>query len=370
MRDNKPLSGNKGEWSEVYAFVKLLGDGILHAGDSMLRRVDNVYYAILDIIRDERCYSCTECDSKRKIIIHSEGSEGRILVDASEFEAQAELLLGKIKSGKSSFAIPELEEFLSSIKCESLKAPSKDKADIHINIFNPKTSSSHLFGYSIKSKLGENFTLLNASQSTNFTFKVVGVSLSDDDISSINGISTRSKISDRYHSVLRRGGRFEFLRPGSQEFDRNLRILDDALPRLVGELLLLKESTGESSILKLTTLLRESNPLSYPYSSEDPYYETKVKRLLTAFVVGMVPKKIWSGEYNVDGGYLIVKEDGEILAYHLMRMSTFQNLLFRYSYLERASSGRNRYGRLYRDEDSGDVKFDLNLQIRMGWREH
>lgn len=368
MSGNKNLSGNKGEWSEVYAFIKLLGDGKMHAGDPLLRRVDNVYYAILEILRDENSYTYADTGKQRKIVIQSDRETKQTLVNADDFQAHAEQLLSRIKKCKGSFTVPEIEDFLSVIKCNSLKASSKDKADIHINIYNPQTSSTNLFGYSIKSKLGGNFTLLNASQATNFTYKIVGVDLSDEEISVINTISTRSKISDRYHAITSRGGHFEFVQPKSQEFDRNLRILDDALPRLVGELLLLKESSGESSIFELTRLLKEKNPLSYPYSNTDPYYETKIKRLLTAFVVGMVPKKIWSGEYDADGGYLIVKEDGEILAYHLMRLSTFQNLLFRYSYLERASSGRNKYGKLYRDADSGELLFELNLQVRMGWK--
>lgn len=43
------LKGNKGEWSELYAFFKLLADGRLYCGDGHLNRYDDRYYPILEI---------------------------------------------------------------------------------------------------------------------------------------------------------------------------------------------------------------------------------------------------------------------------------------------------------------------------------
>ena len=44
---------NKGEWSEVYAFFKLLADGRLYCGDGHLNRYDEKYYPILEIFRPD-----------------------------------------------------------------------------------------------------------------------------------------------------------------------------------------------------------------------------------------------------------------------------------------------------------------------------
>jgi len=41
------LTGNKGEWSEFYAFVKLLAEGRFHAADENLNRI---YYPVLRIM--------------------------------------------------------------------------------------------------------------------------------------------------------------------------------------------------------------------------------------------------------------------------------------------------------------------------------
>ena len=41
MEDNntKPMTGNKGEWSEIYTLFKLLADGRVHAGDEELNKL-------------------------------------------------------------------------------------------------------------------------------------------------------------------------------------------------------------------------------------------------------------------------------------------------------------------------------------------
>lgn len=44
------LKGNKGEWSEAYAFFKLLSDGMLYAADSRLNKIETMYFPILKII--------------------------------------------------------------------------------------------------------------------------------------------------------------------------------------------------------------------------------------------------------------------------------------------------------------------------------
>lgn len=44
---------NIGEWSEIYAFFKLLADGKLYCGDGQLNRYDEKYYPILEIFRND-----------------------------------------------------------------------------------------------------------------------------------------------------------------------------------------------------------------------------------------------------------------------------------------------------------------------------
>ena len=36
------ITGNKGEWSEIYTLFKLLGDKILQPGDENIMKIENV----------------------------------------------------------------------------------------------------------------------------------------------------------------------------------------------------------------------------------------------------------------------------------------------------------------------------------------
>ena len=47
------LSGNKGEWSEIYVFLRLLEIGKLYAADADLNKIDDVFYNIINIVRTE-----------------------------------------------------------------------------------------------------------------------------------------------------------------------------------------------------------------------------------------------------------------------------------------------------------------------------
>ena len=47
-------TANKGEWSELYVLLKLLGEKKLYAGDGELNRIGNLFYPILKVLRNEQ----------------------------------------------------------------------------------------------------------------------------------------------------------------------------------------------------------------------------------------------------------------------------------------------------------------------------
>ena len=184
------LTGNKGEWSEIYTLFKLLGDGKVHAGDADMNKLE-LYYPILNIIREEsKRYEYKPNTEQNIVVIDEDGNEyARISMD--KFVEESTKLLSEIKAAKkSAFEIPEAEQFMGEIGCSKLKAPSTDKADIHIVIHDLRTNMTPLLGFSIKSQLGSASTLLNAGATTNITYKVDGTMLSDEDIDAINAIKS------------------------------------------------------------------------------------------------------------------------------------------------------------------------------------
>lgn len=45
------IKGNIGEWSEFYTLIKLLGDGVLYAGDENMEQIKDLFYPIIMILR-------------------------------------------------------------------------------------------------------------------------------------------------------------------------------------------------------------------------------------------------------------------------------------------------------------------------------
>lgn len=354
------ITGNKGEWSEIYALFKLLGDKQLFVGDADLNKIEEVFYPIIKIIRNESGGKF-EYGINDDLVIVSGGLE-ELRIPISVFSEQAVKLLTKIKGETGIFSIPETEEFMRSINCHTLKAKSTSKTDIRIVIHDKKINQFADLGFSIKSQLGGDSTLLNAGKTTNFIYQIENLEISEKEIEELNQIDTRSKIKDRIEAIKKLGGQFRFTKLENSIFSNNLILIDSLLPNILSEILYSFFTSNTSTIKNLTNSLTESNPLNYDNQHAHKFYEYKIKHCLTDIALGMMPSKVWSGVYDATGGYLIVKETGEVLCYHIYNRNEFENYLFANTKLDTASSTRHEFGRIY--AENGQILFKLNLQIR------
>ena len=355
------LKGNKGEWSEIYTLLKLLADRQIYVGDSNLNKIENLIFPIVKILRDET--NGTYEFSYNHDIVVIKGKELEFRVPLQEFKNQASILFSKLKESTSAtFSIPEIEVFLNSFNCKSIKAKSTVKSDIKIVIHDQRTGTTPELGFSIKSQLGGASSLLNAGRTTNFIYSVSDINLNEQQIAEINAIETKSKIKDRLIKISSYGGSLKFETTESQNFGNNLMLIDSALPQIVSEIVLIFFTSGSSRISDLVKKLNEINPLKFNSDSDHPYYAYKIKKLLTDIALGMMPSKVWKGELDATGGYLIVKEDGSILCYHIYNRNEFEDYLLTNTKLETASSKRHDFGSIYKEDSNLFIK--LNLQIK------
>lgn len=213
-----------------------------------------------------------------------------------------------------------------------------------------------------KSQLGSPSTLLNPGAATNFNYKIAGINLSDEEIKTINSINSKRKVRDRVRAIINKGGRLEYHSMQNATFRNNLILIDSFMPQIVSEILRISYSTEEASISKLVDTMTEENPLGFDTSSNHPYYEHKVKQLLVDIALGMTPAKTWKGVYDANGGYLVVKEDGDVLCYHFYDRNLFEDYLFYNTKLESASTTRYHFARIFKKDE--ELFFTLNLQIR------
>ena len=355
------LTGNKGEWSELYALFRLLGEGKVHAGDADLNKLD-LYYPILNIIREEeKKYEYKPNQEQNIVVIDEDGNEyARISMD--KFMEESTKLLDSIKGAGSqrSFEVPDAECFMGQIGCTKIKAPSQDKADIHIVIHDLRTNMTPLLGFSIKSQLGSESTLLNATKATNITYRVEGCDISDEMIAEINSIEDHLP---RMKALIDKGLHLEYSDIEHQTFKNNLLFLDTCMPNFIASCLVCDSMPNSTSNIKDTVeIVAAQNPFGFT-GYVVAFYEHKMKVLLIDAALGMTPAKEWKGHYDANGGYLVVKKDGDIVCYHFYDRNDVEDYLYNNTRFERGSRTRHEFGSLYRADD-GKVYIKLNLQIR------
>lgn len=355
------LTGNKGEWSEIYTLLKIIADKTLFAGDSELNRIENLIFPIIKVLRDESNGTYEYAYDSDLVIIKGENEEFRIPI--TEFQEKAVLLLSRLKETTSAtFSIPEIESFINSFDCVTLKAKSSVKSDIRIVIHDQRTGTTPELGFSIKSQLGKPSTLFNSSQGSNFIYKIENIELTDDEMDEINSINSKSKIQDRIKSLINRGAKLTFIQNEGEVFQNNLTLIDSLLPIILSELLLIFSSTPLNKLKDLVDEIESRNPLDFDTRNNHKFYDYKVKRLLSDIALGMVPTTVWSGTLDATGGYLVVKSDGEILCYHIYNRNDFEEYLLSNTKIINPSSTRLKFGKVYKENKDFYIK--LNLQVR------
>lgn len=353
------FSANKGEWSELYAFFKLLADGKLHSGDGHLNIIKNRFYPILAVFRsDSKDRSSYIVDSAKKHILIA-GKSSEFSIPQSVFANESEQLLKFIRHLKGSDeSYPSLEGFMERIYVDSVKAKSSDKADIRIKIHDFHTGTEPEVGYSIKSRLGGSSTLINsAGDSTNFVFSVGKVS--DRVIREFNSLDRFKK---KFKLLTEQSISPKWIGVGSRTFYNNLMMIDTCLPWIIGECLIYYYSGKARTLVEAETLLRKNNPLNFDIESQPHFYEYKIKQFLLAFALGMTAATPWNGKFVANGGYIVVKEDGEIVCYHFFDRNELEDYLFNNTYFDTPSTKRHNFGDIYTTQQDDMLK--LNLQVR------
>lgn len=351
------MAGNKGEWSELYAFLKLLSQGRVYAANEKVEKIESIYYPILKIMREE--HKGEQIDyliDGNNVVVEIE-SRRIMTIDRNELDKQADNLLNEIAQHSGSFELEEVAAFANGIRVTKLKAPSGDTTDISIRIHDTHTNYVRDVGFSIKSEVGNAPTLLNAGQTTNFVYKVEG--LTDEQANEINAINTQYKIKDRMAKIREYGGKITFFEMNHAGFKRNLIMVDSSMPGIIANMLLYFYDEDIKDCKTLVELAGLRDPLKY---GDAAMYEYKFKKFLCSCALGMKPAKPWDGLDEANGGYIIVKADGEILAYHIYNRNFFEQYLLDNTIFERASTTRHEYMDLY--EENGEMLIKLNLQIR------
>lgn len=353
------LTGNKGEWSELYAFFRLLADGCLYSGDGKLNVNFHKYFPILKVFRndaqDRTEYEIVE--STHSVLLHR-GNIQTIEVGREEFDKQAKLLLKEIKELRSAGEIPQIEYFLASLGEDKITAKSQDKADIRLVIHDLRTGTAPELGYSIKSRLGGNSTLINSNKDTsNFVYKVTNFPIDKmGEFNLLPNFRQKSELLRQHNAVI------TFSNTARNVLRANLDLLDTSLVKIIAECLRLYYMQHARTLEECCYILNNENPLNFNLDLQPLFYEYKIKQFLLAFALGMTVGTVWNGRFNANGGYIVIKEDGEIVSYHFFDRNDLEDYLFYNTYFDTPSTTRHQFGEIYQDD--GNLLLKLNILVR------
>lgn len=352
---------NKGEWTELLVFVKLLSEQKLFLSDKNLnKKVDS--FNIKKVTTKNLDLDFYIIDKSTIQSIDSVSKDER-QIDISELLSEKNLssIKDSIINGKRTFTIPQFKVIQKKLGFDVIKGgTSSQKSDIVLDIQNNEIDKLNE-GFGIKSYLGSKPTLLNASGNTNFIFRIDN--FDDTKIDEVNDIDTRTKLKDRIIFIEKWGGDFQYIGAEKETMEHNLKTSDSLMPNIVGHLLM---SFYKKRISKLNKIVNEihkdgtlNNEINY---GEKDSLEIKIKRLLIDILLGFFAGKKWDGNYLANGT-IVMKKSGDCVGFHIIDSKSLKDYLYENISLDTPSTTRHRFGKLYK-EKNGKLYFKLNLQLR------
>ena len=336
------FKGNKWEWSEVYALLRILADEKIYATDSETK----------------------EYTAGEMISIYINGEKVKEL-PATEFESESVNLLNEINSKDfyGALSVESTQNFRDKILCYKILTPAIDKNDIMIKITDADTVYSPTIGSLIKSELGSYSTLLNAGKTTNFIYKIVqnhsDLIREANEIYKVSGGKNHTDVRGRISKIIEENGTLEYRNINNQIFEDNLVLIDSNMGKIIAETLLYFYKDGISNCNEMVEKLEQENPMNYGNVNA---YKYKFKKFLTAVALGMKPATVWDGLDEATGGYIVVTKEGNVLAYHIYNRNYFEEYLLSNTKYEIASTSRHDFGEVY--SENGEDFIKLNVQVR------
>ena len=370
---------NRGEWTEAYVFLRLLGEGRIYGASAELVRDERTYIDIVNIIRDE-----PNAFFKFERFIEDEMAKVRAfdgdnvifkIITAPELNDQASFLYNEIMSasgGNRKLKVPAIQQYLEELRFSSPKANLSDsalqqygaKTDIIITSQSSLDNSRTTEGFSVKSHLGSNPTLFNCSQTSGFLYRISGCDI--EGMHRINKLdSFRTMIAE-----IKNNYSLEYIGCRNPIFEQNIGIVDSRMDEILNAALLILygyyDDSINSDLPSVCSKLIELNPINRRNAAE--FYEAKLKDFLFSSFAGLTASTPWSGRRRLSGGYIDVSQSGELLYYRAISDDIFANYLFRNTKIDVPDRGVNKAlaletAKVYLDEGRDLTQSEINSII-------
>lgn len=365
------VSANRGEHSELLAFLRILHEGKVQVADKAGEPRQS-WLKISAIVRPSdpgRRYLILD----DAVVVMDVSAKEIATVARADIKAIADGLHQQIKIAEgASFSCAASDEAFRVLKLLGSKASSTVKSDLFLEVVSPVFEGEVLsLGFSVKSELGGLPTLLNAG-ATQFQYRVADCSADsalEVQESAPRGVGKNYPGPMRLLPALAQSHlRVVFESVVDPTFEQNLKMIDTAFPRILAETLRHAYLAGDLTLMnavKAPALIDElSDVLSLPHPMVERLVRHKVKELLRQSALGMNPGRQWDGQVEAHGGWIIVKDTGEVVCFHLINDDDFRDYLLNSTKFDTPSMSRHEAGYVYRQGDGAEARLRLSLQIR------
>ncbi len=354
--------------------LKLLAEAKLFSADEKLNstksyvNVKSAFRQDIDLLNGLE--KALEYKAQKTNIHIMESSTGKQLLSISKEQISeiSKQLFSAIKTGSgASFAVNEMiQKQLTQLSINRIKQPSTSKGDITLLIHDPLVGLDTCQKFSIKSLVGSNPTLLNSNKTTNIIYEIKnasGTSLPSSLINEVNSINPKTKkYIARLNFLKENGYSLSYKKYEDETFQLNMQLIDSNLPEILAFAIKEKFSHQISKMPDVISNLKKKNPMQYNQQQGHNFYDYRIVNFLVEAALGMTSKSVWTGIYDATGGIIVVKDNSEVLCYHLIDFNKFKLFLRNSTIIDSPSGSRHGYGSVYSENNKSYIK--LNFQIR------
>lgn len=381
MEGEKKLTRNRGEWSEIWAVLKVLAEGrisTLSVSNGVISKTGSS--VLVHALRTGRSGTVIDYVLERdgrgnpsRLSIRK-ANTGEMLVPPvpypivqEDFEAFDDALAIAGENAKGTFSVAGADELFEKYLFGSGKSPSTLKQDCELALIALDGRTEEMRGFSIKSYTGGSPTLFNASQGAAFRYRLAGqtTAAAKRSVDSIQKKSVKSWVVARVNALHELHAFTADVKAENPVFAKNLSLLDTNMASVIGHLLRIGRSSAVNSgnLKEALELLVREDPLGLGAVFAETYYGFRVRHFLRAAALGMTPATPWDGNEDAEGGMLVVSADRELYCL-LAGKSEFERYLVETTYFDTPSTSRlPGYAEIEEDAE-GVVNFKLHLQIR------
>ncbi len=374
------MTANRGEWAELYVLFKLLGEGKIYSADENLNKNIHSYLEILRIFREELKDVISEYRTGTVVDIYI-GGERAASLSSEDFLNNAQLLLDSINTatGRTFSVAPGLEDFIQRVQIKKIKAKSVNslglyggKNDIVMEVRDPNMALVSTSGFSIKARGKSPATLFNTAPASAFVYKLTNIT--DEDMQTINRLVTAQGGKDKEariayikeHNIgMQFIGNKILAGRRNSTFADNLEMVRGDMQAVLNEVILIHymETGAKTKLEDICQILAQKNPLNK--NNPNFFYKKAIKDFLYATFAGMTASEPWDGMARVNGGFIVAKDDGEVLVFHTRDGESFKSYLFNNTKIDRPDASERKgypYAHVYKENE--EYYFDLNFQVR------